>query len=195
MACGRLLLQKILAGDKKMYEALMTEGAVVQKAALACSMRSFVDKLSASKDQWISIVQWWRWISATPCTQSVFRMNVLYMGGSKLLHVEGTHAELDIMDKAMTSSTLIKELFPNGVHVQHAGEARMGRQRPKAMLQAVYAAMVLATDGVPRSLVEARKASPANKGNGELGLYVFREHRAAGEGGAAVGPPLETVGG
>ena len=55
---------------------------------------------------------------------------------------------------------------------------RSGRPRPKT-LQAVYAVLVIAADGIPRSLWEASENGLADKGKGgarelPLELYVFR---------------------
>jgi hypothetical protein len=69
---------------------------------------------------------------------------------------------------------------PGGVHVQRVGVAqRLGRQRTKALLLVPYAVVLLAMNGVPRSLMEVSKASLTNKGEGEARVSPL-DHYSAG---------------
>jgi hypothetical protein len=52
----------------------------------------------------------------------VFQLEVRYMGGTKTLYAEGGRAEVDVLGTAMEESTLIGDLFAQGVHVRRVEE-------------------------------------------------------------------------
>jgi hypothetical protein len=82
---------------------------------------------------------------------------------------------------------------PGGVHVQRVGVAqRLGRQRTKALLLVPYAVVLLAMNGVPRSLMEASKASLTKRARARPECHpstttVLGGHHATGGCGPACG--------